>query len=75
MADDDLLKEINAKIDRVLRALYGNGQPNEGLIAQTALNSAHRVRQVKTERVLFGGMAAALFGAVASIILDFLRRL
>ena len=75
MDEGELLKEINAKVDRILRALYGNGQPNEGLIAQTALNSGFRENQLKVQRTIIGGIMAALFTGIGSLILTLIKRL
>ncbi len=74
MAESDLLKEINAKVDRILRALYGNGQPNEGLIAQTALNTSFRENAIKSQRVIVSGILAALLGGLGSFLLQLFGR-
>ena len=75
MAESDLLKEINAKVDRILRALYGNGQPNEGLISQTALNTSFRENAIKSQRVIVGGIITAILTGLGSLFLELLKRL
>lgn len=58
----DSVTPIKEKVDQIHRILVGNGQPNEGLIAQTAMNTEFR----KSYKRLWIALMATAAGAVLS---------
>ena len=71
----DLIDPVNDKTDRILRALYGNGDYDKGIVAQVAVNRSFRERTQKQWSVIIGAVVTAALSAVGSLVLFFIKRL
>ena len=69
----DLIGPVKDDTDRILRLLHGNGDPNTGLVAQTALNTDFRKTSKKNWRAVLGAATVSLFAAIGSLILTLLK--
>ena len=71
---NDAIVPIQEKVDRIYRVLMGNGQPNEGIIAQTAMNTEFRKSYKRFKVAVFAAAAGAVISGIVSLITMFAGR-
>ena len=71
----DMISPVEEKIDRVIKALYGNGDSERGLISRVAVNSNNREMYQKRWNSLTIAVITAALTSISSLVIVLIGKL